>query len=86
MKYTELNPDEIFDIVNMFVTEPEFKEYLDSINVSMKDGFEFFEDTFYMLMREQGYSFRGMKKEDIGIIKNMVKLFYKTSIHLELSK
>lgn len=86
MKYTELNPDEIFNIVNMFVIEPEFKEYLDSINVSMEDGFEFFEDTFYMLMREQGYSFRGMKKSDIDIIKALVKLFYKTSIHLELSK
>ena len=85
MKYTDITPDEIYQIINNLVNDEEFKPSLEDYDLSVNEIVEIIEDLFYELTEEDGYSFKGMKKEDAHIFNEFLNFVIKTNVNLVMS-
>ena len=85
MKYTTITPDQVFQIISSLVNDTEFKNTIDEMDLSLDETIEVIEDLFYELTREDGFSFRGMKKTDITLFKGFLNMAIKTNINLVMS-
>ena len=85
MKYTTITPDQVFQIITSLVNDSEFKNTVDEMDLSSDETIEVIENLFYELTREEGFSFRGMKKDDVNLFKGFLNMIIKTNINLLMS-
>jgi hypothetical protein len=85
MKYTTITPDQVFQIITSLVNDSEFKNTIDEMDLSPDETIEVIENLFYELTREEGFSFRGMKKDDVNLFKGFLNMIIKTNINLLMS-
>ncbi len=86
MKYTEITPDQIYEIINEVVNDNEFKESVKESELSKNEIIDGIEDLFYELTREEGFSFRGMKNNDKFVFKGVLRMIIRTNIELSLTQ
>jgi hypothetical protein len=82
MKYTTITPDQIYQIITSLIHNDEFKELIEEIELSPNEMINTIEKLFYELTKEDGFSFRGMKKEEITMFKAFLNMVIRTNINL----
>ncbi len=85
MKYSDITPDEVYQIINNFVNDEEFKPSLEDEDLSINKIVEIIEELFYELTEEDGYSFQGMKKDEAYLFHAFLKFVIKTNVNLVMS-
>ena len=85
MKYTNITPDQTFEIITSLVHTNEFKELVEEMKMSSIEVIDTIEELFYELTREDDYSFRGMKKEEITMFKAFLNMVIRTNVNLVMS-
>jgi hypothetical protein len=86
MKYTNITPDQIYEIITSLIHSDEFKELIEEMELSPIEMIDSIEKLFYELTREDNFSFRGMKKEEITIFKAFLNMIIRTNINLVVSE
>ena len=86
MKYTNITPDQTFQIIYSLVHSDEFKESIEELQLSPNEIIETIEELFYELTREDGFSFRGMKKDEINMFKAFLNMVIRTNVNLVISQ
>jgi hypothetical protein len=85
MKYTNITPDQVYEIITSLIHSDGFKESIEEMKMSSIEVIDTIEGLFYELTREDGFSFRGMKKEEITMFKAFLNMVIRTNVNLVMS-
>ena len=85
MKYTNITPDQTLEMMMSLVHSDEFKESIEEMKLPQNEMIDTIEEIFYELTREDGYSFRGMKKDEINMFKAFLRMVIRTNVNLVMS-